>query len=281
MSESSMNNVDVDGRKRQYLPFVPKTYVPEQPIPLVIVFSGGLQSPSDIALMSSWHVLGEEKGFITVYPQTLDAWWNSGVVTIPEKLAVNDVAFTQALIDDISRNWTVDRNRIYLSGVSDGSSMCARLICELSDQFAAASLLAGGHFPLRSGCRPDRPVPIIGFFGTEDIIVPFAGGDSAFFADIGYAQLPSVEAGMKAWAEVYGCDLNPTKEVVLGGVSRLSYLNCKGEVEVVWYRIEGGGHAWPGSSVDGVGRTNREIDATALSWDFFSNHVYTAHKKSG
>src|SRR5262245_57188064 len=116
--ENNLFEIEVDGETREYLLFIPEDYDPEQAMPLVIVFSGETQTANDIALMSEWHFLGEEEGFITAYLETLDDWWNDGVVTIPEKLEVNDVAFTQALIEDVVQKWCVDRNRIFASGAS-------------------------------------------------------------------------------------------------------------------------------------------------------------------
>lgn len=264
---NTMFEVEVDGQTRHYRLYVPESYDPEQAMPLVIVFPGATQSVTDIAVMSGWHLLGEEEGFITVYPQITNRWWNDGVVTIPAVLETDDVAFTQALIDDITQKWCVDGDHIFASGVSNGADMSARLACELSDQIAAVGAVAGGHFPLKDGCEPDRPIPIIVFFGTEDEVIPYEGGDSAYFAVLGFADMPSVEEGMNAWAELNGCELDSAEEAITSEVSLLHYNNC--DAEVALYRIDGGGHAWPG----GFGETNPDIDATALMWAFFVEHT--------
>jgi polyhydroxybutyrate depolymerase len=44
---------------------------------------------------------------------------------------------------------------------------------------------------------------------------------------------------------------------------------------VYFYTIHGGGHSWPGGgSLPRIiaGTTNRDIDATAIMWDFFQSH---------
>jgi len=53
--------------------------------------------------------------------------------------------------------------------------------------------------------------------------------------------------------------------------------DCPPDAAVEMYRVEGGGHAWPGSalsvSIGGVvGRTSMDIDATALMWEFFQEN---------
>jgi len=50
------------------------------------------------------------------------------------------------------------------------------------------------------------------------------------------------------------------------------YLNCP----LLFYRIEGGGHSWPGSPVAdlqpaSLGHTTTDIDATAVSWELFKS----------
>jgi polyhydroxybutyrate depolymerase len=54
------------------------------------------------------------------------------------------------------------------------------------------------------------------------------------------------------------------------------YLTAAGEervAEVLYYKIEGGGHTWPGAAdVALLGPTTHEIDATAILWDFFKSH---------
>jgi polyhydroxybutyrate depolymerase len=46
--------------------------------------------------------------------------------------------------------------------------------------------------------------------------------------------------------------------------------------EVVFYRIEEGGHTWPGQrswSPPFLGRCSRTIEATSVIWGFFAKHA--------
>jgi polyhydroxybutyrate depolymerase len=46
--------------------------------------------------------------------------------------------------------------------------------------------------------------------------------------------------------------------------------------DVVFYRVEGGGHTWPGSRITLpgflFGRTSRTFDATQVCWNFLAAH---------
>ena len=53
--------------------------------------------------------------------------------------------------------------------------------------------------------------------------------------------------------------------------------DCPAPIAVELYRVEGGGHSWPGSEfskaiANVVGPTTTTIDADALMWAFFEQH---------
>jgi len=89
----------------------------------------------------------------------------------------------------------------------------------------------------------------------------------------------SVPDIMDTWAGRDGCGTTPTSATAASDVTLLSY-PCKGDVAVDLYRIEGGGHAWPGSAFSAsiasvVGRATMSISADALMWAFFQAHPLT------
>ncbi len=56
------------GEKRSYLLYVPDSYNPAKPTPLVITIHGFMQWPAHQARISRWNDLADEYGFIVVYP---------------------------------------------------------------------------------------------------------------------------------------------------------------------------------------------------------------------
>lgn len=50
----------------------------------------------------------------------------------------DDVAFVEALLDDLATVVNVDPKRVYATGISNGGMMCYRLAAELSDRIAAS-----------------------------------------------------------------------------------------------------------------------------------------------
>jgi polyhydroxybutyrate depolymerase len=56
-------------------------------------------------------------------------------------------------------------------------------------------------------------------------------------------------------------------------VVKAQYAGCREDAAVVLYRIEGGGHAWPGGQQylpeKIIGKTSQNLDASAVIWEFF------------
>jgi len=155
------------------------------------------------------------------------------------------------LIDELVASWCADARRVYSTGMSDGGFFSSILVCEMADRIAAATSIAG---VMRTpGCSPSRVVPYYAFHGTADPVEPFDPDFAAFeefAADAGCG--PAVESRLSA-------------EVV-----SVNYADCP----LKFFRIEGGGHAWPGSPVADaqpgwLGHTTSDIDATRISWDLF------------
>src|ERR1041384_3095541 len=96
-----------------------------------------------------------------------------GAAVLP---TADDVAFAAAAIDDLIRRDGADARRVYVMGMSNGAVMTLRLALELTPAPAAIAavcgLLAdGGHCAMRP-----RPVPALVIAGTDDPLVPWAGG---------------------------------------------------------------------------------------------------------
>jgi polyhydroxybutyrate depolymerase len=235
-------------------------------------------------------------GFVTLDPegQGFPAYWDT-------RPGSPDLAFARRLLDDTERNLCIDRNRVYVDGYSNGAFLTSVLACTDANRIAAVATVAGMRNPPR--CKPSRAVPVIGFHGTEDVYLPYAGGLSHKAADLPAAdgsgrtigQLPKGQGGalvpgsmndsvptiLKAWARRNGCASALRSQAVTNDTTRLSFRCPKGH-EVELYRSKGAGHDWPGSRVSAaiggaIGPTTMSIDATDLMWAFFAAHPLTKH----
>ena len=266
-------------RERCYHLYVPPGYDPSQPTPVVFSLHGYVLNPDTQAAISRWHRLANKEGFLVVYPQgtSYPRRWNAGATWGAAE--VDDVQFVRDLLDELSILANVDRSRVYVNGFSNGGGMSVRIGCDAADMVAAIGSVAGAVVDM-SACTPSRPVPVMAFHGTSDWVVPYEGGlmDIAplrLGADL--TRAPKYFVGAEAWVDIWaglvGC--NPSETVFLpqGDVQGWAYTHCDQDVQVVFYRIEDGGHQWPGGgTIHGAGKNTMEIDATQEMWDFFQTY---------
>jgi polyhydroxybutyrate depolymerase len=119
-------------------------------------------------------------------------------------------------------------------------------------------------------CRPASPVSVLDVHGTADRIVAYRGR--------GADRDGRVVDVLAAWARREGCRPRPRARRIDPYVTRLEWPGCREGARVAHLRIEGGGHAWPGSATSNavagiVGRTTMSISANDVMWAFFRTHA--------
>jgi polyhydroxybutyrate depolymerase len=251
------------GDERGYLLHVPPGLDRARPVPLVISLHGAGGWPAQQAELTRWNRLADEEGFIVVYPAA------TGVRVWNDEPGGRDVRFIADLLDALASRYAIDPERIYVDGLSNGGGMAFALSCGLADRIAAVGVVAGAQTLAWDECGERRPMPAILFHGTADPIVPYRGGPSWMAP----APFPDVASWAARWAARNGCDATPRETAVAADVTRLEY--CP---DVLLYRIEGGGHTWPGGEPLPewlFGRTSDGVDATRLEWAFFGAHQAT------
>jgi polyhydroxybutyrate depolymerase len=201
-------------QKRSYLVHVPKGYDPKKPAPVVLALHGAAMNGPMMVWFSGLNKKSDEAGFIVVYPSGTGTGpfltWNAG--GFRGKMAegkADDVAFIGKLLDDLGTVVTVDEKRVYACGMSNGGMMCYRLAAELSDRIAAIAPVAGTIAIEES--KPKRPVPVIHFHGSKDIIVPF---ETAKGKTPAFMKLKGVEESVQTWVKLNGCDEKPKTETL-------------------------------------------------------------------
>jgi polyhydroxybutyrate depolymerase len=276
----SARTVSSGGLDRCYYLYTPKKYDPVRAAPVVFSFHGFLSNPASHALITGWRRLADEHGFLLVMPQGTgfpQRWYAAETWGTED---IDDVQFYQDMLADLSFQASVDQNRVYVNGFSNGGGMTFDLGCNAGDTFAAMGTVAAAVVTTED-CSPSRPMPAIVFHGTADPIVPYEGGEMGSpllkaAAEITHAPpvFVGVEDWVAFWAEGNGCDPEPGTITQQGDVRGVRYSGCLDDAEVDFYTIEEGGHSWPGGfPIPGVGKTSRDIDATEEMWEFFQAHA--------
>jgi polyhydroxybutyrate depolymerase len=258
------------GQERTYLLYVPSSYDPAAPTPLVISLHGFVEWPAHQMQISGWNDLADEYGFIVVYPSgtKFPRRWQAGSRVGDSTDPLLDVIFISDLLDELESKYNIDASRVYANGLSNGGGMSFLLGCMLSDRITAIGGVAGAYaFPLED-CLPSRPVPMIAFHGTADPIVSYHGGLSG---DNGFL-FPDLPEWMAARAVLNGCVGAPLDLPASGDASGIRYSGCSQGADVVFYTLLAGGHSWPGGDPLPewiVGYTSQDINATQVMWEFF------------
>ena len=280
-----LRTIEVAGLQRSF--WIVRPASAKAPAPVVFVLHGGASADGRVTFRYGFQNLGARDGVITVHPSGHIEGWNDGRDSpfIQSRGAgVDDVAFFRAMIDLLIAEGAVDPKRIFVTGGSNGGMMSQRLVCELSDKIAgAASFIAWMPTRLAPTCRPTQPIPMLLMGGTQDRLMPFAGGRVApiFLRD--RDTVLSAEDSFAFWRERNRCgqeisreDL-PDKDQADG--TRVSVSRAeKCAAPVTLYVVEGGGHRLPGEGTrlhaneamaERSGVSSRDIDGAAVIWDFF------------
>ena len=270
-----------EGRERTYQLLIPALYDRDTPTPVVLNWHGlGSDGPQQLGF-SDYSNIAHRETFIVVAPTGIPAPGtdrNSWELDDSDPTR-DDLVLFDDLLSDLTSSLCIDESRIYTTGMSNGGYFSSLLVCEVADRIAAAASVAALHHA--DDCEPSRPVPYIGFHGTDDATVPYYGGGGSSLLPEGVTiELfePAIPDEFAEFAADFGCDAEPVESTIGDDVTKYDYQNCA--VEMTFYGIENAGHTWPGSPVSlaisegfGLGVTNDDINATELSWEFFSRHA--------
>ena len=136
---------DFEGRARYYEVFLPEDYSRSANLPLMIYLHAYDWNPSIGMDYTRMNMLADTSGYIVVCPSAINRRWNSGIADNPNWPTpdVNDVGFINALIDTLDYNFSIDLERIYACGFSNGGYMSYKLACQLSHRIAAIASVGG------------------------------------------------------------------------------------------------------------------------------------------
>jgi len=262
-----------DSIDRTYILYLPENYSENISYPLLLNFHGYGSNAFEQMWYGDFRPLADSEGFIIVHPNgTLDdtgtSHFNVGGWTTGS--TADDVGFTSALLDDIISAYSIDENRIYSTGMSNGGYMSFLLACELSDRIAAIASVTGSMTPSTSeNCDPQHPTPIMQIHGTEDLVVPYTGNSAWTLA---------IEDVLPYWTDFNECSetaestILPDLDVNDGSTAELiKYKEGIQDVEVHHFKLDGAGHTWPGNFL-GSNNTNYDIVGSTEIWNFLSQY---------
>lgn len=285
MSSDRAITISVDGVNRRFLLHAPDAAIRNSPLVVMIHGKGGF--PEWAADETDWSAYADRLGFVVAYPEALPldpqkpakfltnprTWHDGSRSASSDADRIADRKFISAMLDVIIRDNSVDPNRIYVTGFSNGAGMTFALAAASSDRLAAIAPVAG-HCWVENP-TPTRKVPTFYLVGAADPLVPLPGGITR--NPWGQSRrLPSVADTLSKWADALDCQkiphlVNKNETFVLE-----SFRADSDDDRLLAMTIAGLGHHWPGGrgqlSSAIAGRRTTGVNACEEIWTFFQRH---------
>jgi polyhydroxybutyrate depolymerase len=270
---------------RHYLLYRPKHRRSSPPLLFALHGSMGNGRQAQVATFYEFERLADRQGFLVVYPDGFDRYWNDCRAAGPYRANtedVDDVAFFREMVDHFVATEGVDPDRVYAAGFSNGGQMAYRLALEAPDLMAgvaavAASLPDDANFDCE---KSGRPVAVMVINGTADPVNPFDGGPVALWGLFGNrGTVLSTQETIDYFAQLAGHReppiVTPFPDAAKHDSSRadLRVWSDGPGPHVALIAVHGGGHTFPfprDRYPRFLGPTNADLDAAAEIWRFFS-----------
>ncbi len=275
-SRDQPGSLQFGGLTRTYTVHVP----PGPPWGLVLNLHGGGGTGVGQQGLTDFDSVADTNNLLVAYPDGYDKSWADGRGAAPaDRRHVDDVGFLAALVAKLQADYGVPAGHVFATGMSNGGFMSNRLGCDRADVFAAVAPVAG-TLGVGVACNPSRPISVLEAHGTADPLVPFNGGDVKGRGGISHSI--AVASMVDKWRSADGCQGDPSKEDLRDvgdgtSVQRFDSTACAASTEVVFYRIDKGGHTWPGGKQylpkALIGPTTRALDASQVIAQFFRAHA--------
>jgi polyhydroxybutyrate depolymerase len=183
---------EIGGRIRRWLTYVPASYDEHKAYPLVVAIHGGTSVTTSFTGDSRWQDAAEKYGLLIVFPQAFPSAmpgmipvpiWNQYVFPIVDP--ADDVVFIKEVIARTKSNYSVDAERIYATGHSNGAGMSWRLGIDAAECFTAIApvgltlssygeqrtrIPAEISTVLKQAVPLDDPLPVWVFMGRYDLL---------------------------------------------------------------------------------------------------------------
>lgn len=270
------DTIVVNSDTRVFYVHVPPNYhkQKDKKYPVVLIYHGTVADANKIKNYTKFNDFADKNDIIAVYPEYMGNWdWD---LKPAEKS--KDIVFTEKLIEYLTLYYKADSKKIYATGYSSGAEMSYLLACTLPNKIAAFAPVSGNmRQSYVAGCHINKSAPILLVHGTSDPYEKW-NGDSR-------KEMISVDEVLNFWKGRNKCSgeekqtVFPHKNSEKSSTTAKLFVNndCADKSEVSILKIEGGGHTWPGSPTSPrietfLGKTNYDVSANDLIWEFFSRH---------
>jgi phospholipase/carboxylesterase len=168
--------------RSDYSLYIPESYEADRPWPLIICLHGGYGEGYEY--IWTWLRPARSRGYILLSPKSLDVTWTMSPNSI-------DTRSIMKMLDEVAAEYSIDRSRLFLTGLSDGGIMTYLLGIERHEIFTGIAPVAGALHPMVDPllrAKTGREVPIFVVHGVHDFIFPvtFTRQTNELLKSLGY-----------------------------------------------------------------------------------------------
>jgi len=172
-----LHPLGLGGGKRDGLLYVPRSYRPEQPAPLMVLLHGAMGNAAQ--MLEVTQALAEAEGLILVIPESRGVTWDHKLATGSE-----DLAFIDRALAHVFARYAVAKEQLSVAGFSDGASYALALGILNGDLFPRILAFSPGFV---HAAEP-RGVPRVFIaHGDKDAVLPVEQSGRRIVAELGAA----------------------------------------------------------------------------------------------
>lgn len=252
-SKHSLMQGDLD---RSYSIYQPKELLPGAPVIFVLHGSRGSGDMMRAITANEFDQLADKHNMVIVYPDGFDGHWNDcrrSADYEANQQDIDDPSFLASIIDMLVRDHSVDRQKVFATGVSNGGHMVYRLAMEKPDMYAAfASMAANLPVATNLDCTTKQQAVSIAIFnGSNDPVNPYGGGLISILGNDSRGEVLSSEKTANYWLTLAGISGQGVKIVhpETDGDKSTSVIEQRwvesDATEIRLYTLKGSGHVIP------------------------------------
>jgi polyhydroxybutyrate depolymerase len=162
--------------ERSYRIALPEGRDGATPIGAIVFVHGYRGTANGVMRNKALTALASELGVAFIATQAGGPDWNiPGAPSHHALEGIDELAYFDALIEDVTARFAIDRTRLVASGFSAGAMMVWHLACYRGASFAGFVPMSGTFWaPVPKTC-PSGPVNLIHYHGDADPMVPLTG----------------------------------------------------------------------------------------------------------
>jgi len=139
--------------------YIPAGFGRKEEYPLVFVMHGEGESGTTLIKRYAEDIerLADSSTAIVIYPDAIKGHWNTKMSSHAATDTINDVGFTQIMLDYFVQRYNADPGRVYVIGFNSGGDMAWRLGCNIGKKIAAIAPFITSITNAQNNCTQSVP----------------------------------------------------------------------------------------------------------------------------